>query len=59
MKWTPYGKNLTEIEFFVKKNRFLPDASQKSESAAAGGGGGESVSRGSKPASELNPAYPE
>ena len=39
MKWTPYGKNLTEIEFFVKKNRFLPDASQKSESAAAGGGG--------------------
>ena len=37
MKQTPWGKRLTKSEFFVKKNRFLPDASQNSESAAAGG----------------------
>ena len=46
METGPLGSKYDKNGIFCQKNRFLPEASQKAESA--GGGGDESVSRGSK-----------
>ena len=42
-KWTPIGPKIDKYGIFCQKNRFLPDANQKSESAVGVGGGGISV----------------
>ena len=38
MKWTPYGKNLTEIEFFVKKIDFCLMPARNQNLQPRGGG---------------------
>ena len=59
IKWTPVGPKTDKYGIFYEKNRFLPDANQKSESAVGGGGGGGTVPRGSKRISKLNLACPK
>ena len=57
MKWTSVAPKTDKYGIFYEKNRFLPDANQKSESAILGGGG--TVPRGSKRISKLNLACPK
>ena len=57
METGPLGSKYDKNGIFCQKNRFLPDSSQKAESAAAGGD--ESVSRGSKPVWEMSSGCPK